>query len=158
MLSTLEIVIIVCLSVMVIVSLWWFIIADRYREHLDGNLTITRGANTIYSHGKTVNFQCPVGKVIKVTSAHQICSNPDSNNFESTTLDPIAVGQGDGEYGSFNPKTTVDLKTSIGKVVNGKRTASWNFVPQNWPGSTEIPTKYCDGNIQLVCTYDCVPI
>ena len=148
--NTTKIFLIIILIVGMIVALWWFVIPLRYRLSLN-KFTYARGANA-WKANQHVNLSCGVGKEICVYKATQICTIPDSNNFESSHADPMSISskKGIGGYGDFDPTTTVDLTDSLGKQCNGKGECRYRFIPNN---SLACPAE----NSQLISTYTCVP-
>jgi len=150
MITTFEIVFMVILAIGLGVAVWWFFIAEQYRRYL-GDYSYSRGANAI--DGTTTNLTCDSTKEICVYRATQICTNPDSNNFEDQSIDPIAAGEGSfpnmtpgTKYGQFNPATTTDLTSDMSSKCNGGSTASYDF------------TSTCSvGTGQLIATYTCIP-
>jgi len=120
----------VLLAIVLGIVVWWFVIAEKYRKYL-GNYSYTRGSNAT-SSGQTLNLTCDQDKEICVYRAVQICTVPDSNNFESSTLEPIASGLGDNNaaYGDFDPDTTVDLTKDMGRECNGQERCQYKFTQQ----------------------------
>ena len=150
MVNTLELGTIITLFAMLCIGIWYFSVAKLYSDNLSSR-TVTRGANLIYNSkatGNTINLSCQ-GE-IEVTSATQICSNPDSNNFENPLSDPISISS--SNYGAFNPDTTVSLLSAMKKDCDGKSDCSYTFSPKPFPFGT------CQGTTQLISTYNCVPV
>jgi hypothetical protein len=82
-----------------------------------------------------------------------ICTSPDTNNFENPVCDPFYSGNGQlTNY--FNPSTTQDQSSNISQACAGKQTCSWQ-IPSTV--SNICNGQSCQGQIQLVGTYDCVP-
>ncbi len=154
MITTTEIVLMIILVIGLGISIWWFVVAEKYRRYLK-TYSYARGANAL--NGQTVNLECEAGKEICIYRATQICTKPDSNNFESSSLDAIASGN-DGskvKYGDFNPQTTIDLTHDMANKSNGKEKSSYTFnVHDNWTAPNGIT---CNGASQLLATYACVP-
>ena len=149
--STFEIVSMILLAIGLGITIWWFIIAENYRKYLS-TYAYARGANAS-KPGQTLNLTCDDDKEICVYRSTQICTDPDSNNFENKSIDPIAGGKtGNDLYGDFNKSTTVDMTDSLGKECNGKQTCTYKFTPLQWP-SGMTP---CKGNPQLISTYTCI--
>lgn len=150
--SSFEIFGILFLVFVLVLIIWWYYDASRKVSTLSQN-TYTRGANIKGSGGK-VDLQCGIDHEICVYTATQICSSPDSNNFENASTDPISSGlNGDASYSEWNPSTTIDMKDTLGKSVNGKQKVTYTFTPAAFPNGMTCGSD----NIQLVSTYDCVP-
>jgi len=157
MISTIEIVLLVMLTIGLGVAIWWFVVAEQYKSHLR-DYSYARGANAL--NGQTVNLKCDSDKEICVYRATQICTRPDSKNFETTSLEPIASGDEkiDGArafYGDFNPATTIDLTQKMGHDCNGKEECQYHFEAS--PGWQAPNGVACNGNTQLIATYSCIP-
>ena len=153
MASSTEIFFIIILAIGVAVSVWYFIVAKNHRSYLD-TTSYVRGAS-VKGEGTTINMKCDGGKKICVYRARQICSAPDSNNFENQSTDPISPGDTNTFYGDFNPKTTVDYISKLSGQCNGKETCSVEFDPLEFPMSD--PNGICTGeNVHLISTYTCV--
>ena len=158
MITTTEIVLIVMLTIGVGVAIWWFVVAEKYKSYL-GKYSYTRGANA--TNGNKIEFSCGGGKKICLYRATQICTRPGANNFETSSLEPIASGDSSLDeganvmYGDFNPQTTIDLTKEIGNLVNGKNKAEYTFnAPTGWKAPNGVA---CNGNSQLIATYACIP-
>ncbi len=148
--STLEIVFMVLLAIGVGIAIWWYIVADNYRKYL-GGITYARGANG--EDGDTINLVCDSDREICVYRATQTCTDPNSNNFENSSTDPISNGTDDSvEYGQFNPNTTVDLISDMGNECNGKQKCSYEF-SADW---SQSPLG-CAGISQIISSYTCIP-
>ncbi|MGV9199675.1 MAG: hypothetical protein ACOC4M_12750 [Promethearchaeia archaeon] len=131
-------------------AIWWLAVAGHYRLYLN-DYKYTRGAHAT-SGGQTIKLTCDADKQICIDKAVQICSIPDSNNFESSPLEPISAGlDGSSPYGSFNPKTTVDISSDMEKECNGKSTCSYTFKPSAFPVGS-CPSKHT----QLIGSYTCI--
>lgn len=157
MITTIEIVLLVMLTIGLGVAIWWFVVAEKYKSYLR-DYSYTRGANVI--NGQTAELSCGNDKEICVYRATQICTRPDANNFETSSLDPIATGDMkiDGArafYGDFNPQTTIDRTSHMASACNGKEKCKYPFkVPQGWQAPNGVA---CNGNTQLIATYSCIP-
>lgn len=157
MISTIEIVLIVLLTIGLGVGIWWFVIAEKFKTYL-ANYSYTRGANVV--NGQTAELECDNDKEICVYRATQICTRSDENNFETSSLEPIASGvkEIDGArafYGDFNPATTVDITEEMGKSCDGNETCEYKFeVDKAWKANKGVA---CDGETQLISTYTCIP-
>jgi len=150
--STFEIVGMVLLAILLGVAIWWFVIAENYRKYLS-TYSYARGANASKA-GETLNLTCDDDKEICVYRATQICTDPDSNNYENPSTDPIASGtSSDDKYGDFSSATTVDLTSDLSGACNGKETCAYKFSPKAWPSG--MPS--CGGDSQLISAYACVP-
>jgi hypothetical protein len=148
--STIEIILILGLTILVGVGIWWLAVAGQYRGYLD-NYVYARGAHAT-SGGQTVTLKCDSGKKIYIDKATQICTIPDHNNFESSHLEPISSGlEGTTPYGAFNPGTTVDLTKVMGGECNGKTECTYTFKPELFPNQQTCPSS----NTQLISTYVC---
>ncbi len=147
MVNTFEIASIVILLVIFGIAIWWFIVAKRFESYLD-TTTVARGANL---HGPgNVNLSCQDGKTITVATAVQVCTDPDSNNYENPSTDPISTGL--KSYGQFNPDTTVNLLKSMGDKCNGKTDCTYSFSPSRYKNGV-----VCGGESQLISVYYCSP-
>ena len=150
--SSLEVFTLIMLLVGVAVAAWIYVVKVKNINTLKQNV-YTRGAN-IKGGGNSTKLTCGIDHTIKVYKAAQICSNPDSNNFEDPTTDPISGGtDGTVGYGVWDPATTVDLTDTMGKSVNGKQTVTYTFTPEAFPNGMVCPSE----STQLIATYDCVP-
>lgn len=150
--GTFEIIGMVLLAIVLGVAIWWFVIAENYRKYLT-TYSYGRGANASKA-GQTVHLACDDGKEICVYRATQICTDPDSNNFENPSTDPFAAGTAsDDKYGDFSSSTTSDLTNDMSGECNGKETCAYKFMPTRWPSS--MPG--CAGDTQLISTYACIP-
>lgn len=150
--SSLEIFTIIILLVGLAICVWVYVVNLKDINTLKQNV-YTRGAN-IKGGGNTANLVCGLDHKIKVYNAVQICSNPDANNFEDPTTDPISGGtDGTVGYGVYDPATTVDLTDAMGKSVNDKQTVTYTFTPAPFPGGMMCPSEAT----QLIATYDCIP-
>jgi len=154
--STSQIVILILAFVGLVVAVWFFVIAERYRMYL-GKTSYARGANAKKA-GETLNMTCDQDKEICVYRATQICSQPDKNNFESSSTDPIAGGiKSDGPisaaYGDYNPNTTVDMTDALLKACNGDQKCAYKFNPAKFPGTMTCPAE----NTQMLSVYSCIP-
>lgn len=138
------------LMVLVGVAVYWFVVSYRYKRFLDCAI-YTRGANV--KDGGTVALTCDSEKVISIISATQICTLPNSSNFESSNLEPIANGT-NAPYGNFDPKTTVDLTSEMKAVVDGQQKINYTFSGASGWSKAGLT---CNGNAQLIATYECVP-
>jgi len=157
MISTTEIVLLVMLVIGLGVAIWWFVVAEKFSIYLK-NYSYARGANAL--NGQTVDLTCGDDKEICLYRATQICTRPDSKNFETSSLEPIASGDVkiDGArafYGDFNPDTTIDLTREMGSEVNGKQKTSYTFTAA--PGWKAPNGVACNGNTQLIASYSCIP-
>lgn len=139
--STILIFLLLILLAILVYSIWSLGVSFRYRKTLK-DYTFTRGANT--TENKDVNLKCEMGKKIKIDKAVQICTDPDSNNFENPDTDPI------DKDGKFNKDTTVDLKDDMSDECNGLSSCDYNFKPKKFPGNMN-----CNGTSQLISTYIC---
>ncbi|MDB4769438.1 hypothetical protein OAG24_00585 [bacterium] len=149
MISTSQLTFIILLVIVLFVAVWWFAIAMNYKSYLNKSV-YTRGANG--EANDNINLKCGSGKKICVYRATQICSNPDSNNFEMSNLEPIANGaESNVTYGDFDPKTTVDFTSKMGNECNGKSECTFKFTPDWSSKGVE-----CNGKSQLIATYNCV--
>ena len=152
-LSTFELAFIFLLLVGVGISIWWFVVALKYRNTLS-TFSNARGAN-VAGKNKTVNMTCDPGKVICVYRATQICSNPgyDGKNFEDPTIDPITNGldYANSKYGEYSKLTTKSLTKEIGDTCNGKNSCSYLFKGDNFPSPI-----ICHGEPQLISSYTCI--
>lgn len=151
MLSTTEIAGVILLVLLLVVVIWWFAVADRYKRYLK-NYSYVRGANA-YKLGETLNLTCGKNKKICVSSATQICTHPNSQNFENVNTDPIDSGNSSNRYyGDFDPETTVSLLEDMKKVCDGHGKCEYKFTGKSFPNGMT-----CGGNTQLISTYTCVP-
>lgn len=152
MITTFEVVGMILLFIGLAIAIWWFVVAENFRKYLK-TYSYSRGVHATQAN-QTLNLSCSEGKEICLYKATQICTNPDNNNFEDPTTDPIDSGtSANGMYGQFNPQTTVDLTQDMGSVVNGQRTATFRFTPKEWPDNMAS----CAGETQLIGTYTCIP-
>lgn len=150
-LSTFEVIGMFLLAILFGIAVWWFIVSWQYRSYLK-HASYARGANAT-EEGQTLNLSCDQGKEICVYRATQICSDPDSNNFENQQTDPISSGlDGKNSYGDFNSDTTVDRTADMSRECNGKQTSSFKFAAKGWPNGMT-----CHGKTQLISTYSCIP-
>lgn len=152
--STFEIAGIILLFILLGVSVWWFVVADKYKKYMSTNYPYTRGAHA-WEEGQTLNLKCDGDSEICVYRATQIYTNPDSNNFEDPNTDPIASGtNSNATYGAFDPQTTVDRTVDLGGECNGKNSCFVNFVTSEWPTGMVLGNA---GTPQLISTYTCIP-
>jgi len=153
MISTTEIVCMLLLAIFLGIAIWWFVVANNYKKYLD-EYSYSRGAN-VKGSGQIVNLSCDDDKEICVYRATQICSNPTSQNFETSSTDPIDSGLEDSSkmYGQFNPRTTVSRLDDMSQACNGKTTCAFNFQATDFVNGMQ-----CDPvNTQLISTYTCIP-
>ncbi len=167
MISAFEITGIILLVIGVGLVVWWYIEAANYDTMLNG-VSFVRGVNMIYNPegsdaDNTINMTCPEGKSVCVYQATQICTNPDSNNVEDPTTDPIYAELNDN-WGKFNPKTTTDLTselnsncgTGAGEQLSDKSSCpAYVFTPSTTTTSGDPFT--CKGDIHFIATYTCQP-
>jgi len=167
MISAFEITGIILLFIGVALVVWWYIEAANYDAMLDG-VSFARGANLIYKPGgsdadNTITMSCPEGKQVCVYQATQICTNPDANNVENATTDPI-LSTLDDSWGKFDPARTVDLTeelnincgTGAGEAVSAGSCPPYVFAPQDIPGSGQSWSDFCGGGAtHLIATYTC---
>jgi len=157
MITTTEIVLLVMLTIGLGVAIWWFVVAEKYKSYLR-DYSYSRGANVL--NGQTAQLTCGPDKEICVYRATQICTRPGNNNFETSSLEPIASGDEkiDGArafYGDFNPATTHDLTQDMGAKCNGKEKCDYPFsAASGWQAPNGVA---CNGNTQLIATYACIP-
>ena len=154
--STASVTFLIILAVVLVVTIWWFVVAEKYKRYLD-NYEYARGANASKA-GDTLNLTCDQDKEICVYRAVQVCSQPDSNNFENSATDPIAGGiKSDGKvstsYGDYNPNTTVNATPLLVKECNGQEKCAYKFTPVQFPGTMTCPAEHT----QLISTYSCIP-
>lgn len=148
MIGTTELTFIILLVIVLFIAIWWFAVAMNYKSHLNKS-TYTRGANG--NENQTIKMKCGSGKKICVYRATQICTNPDSSNFENSNLEPFSGGTQNISYGDFDPGTTVDFTSKMSQECNGKSECDYRFTPDWTSKGTE-----CNGNSQLIATYNCV--
>lgn len=117
---------------------WSIAISVRYMLRAR-TLTITRGVTGFA--GDTVTLMCPVGKVIKPTSATYGC---DISNGGVKGCDPFLPN------GNFDPATTATAAALLAPT-SGKQRATIT-VP-----SVTLCAGSCPRTM-LVGTYDCVPV
>lgn len=157
MISTMEIVLLVMLTIGLGVAIWWFVVAEKYSSYL-GGYSYSRGANVL--NGQTAKLMCDSDKEICIHRATQICTLPNEKNFETSSLEPMASGvqKIDGArafYGDFNPQTTVDRTQDMAQACKGKEKCEYKFeAPQGWTARNGVA---CNGNSQLIATYTCIP-
>jgi len=144
MISVIEFVVGILLIIIIGIAIWNLVIIWNYSSYM-GSFIYARGANA--TDGETINLQCESGGNICIYRATQICTNPDSNNYESSNLDPIDTSE--SNYGNFNLDTTVDLTQTMSQMCNGKESVNFTF-------SGKWPDTPCNGNSQLIATYSCV--
>nr|QBK85547.1 MAG: uncharacterized protein LCMAC101_01340 [Marseillevirus LCMAC101] len=173
MISAFEITGIILLAIGVGLVIWWYMEAGNYDAMLDG-VPFAKGANLIYDPDgtdadNTVKMSCPDGKQVCVYQATQICTFPDSYNFEHADTDPInRVLTSDG-WGKFNPKTTRDLTAEMNtacKTANRKPVSTDNcqytFSPSNTFTTTDGSVITCStvdpSAIHLIAAYTCQPV
>lgn len=167
MISAFEITGIILLFIGVALVVWWYIEAANYDTMLD-DVPFAMGANMIYNPDgeNTVNMSCPDGKQICVYQATQICTNPDSHNFENPDTDPIVhdlTGDNKGNWAKFNKAKTVDLTADMNSACGtgaGKSvftgSCSYKFDPSKFQFGTNNIT--CEGDnsaIHLIAAYTC---
>ena len=156
--STFEIVALILLGIAVAVALWWYIVAEKYSNYMDST-SYARGANAS-STDKTLNLSCGKGKKICVYRATQICTAPNPNNWETSTLEPIAgTNTADAQWGAFDPVTTVDLTGQMGAACNGSSDCQWKKgAPDPYPGGRAcLDENGNPGTSQIISTYTCIP-
>jgi len=139
--STFLIFLLLSMLALLLYSIWSLSVSLRYSNTLK-NYAYTRGANT--TEGKKVELKCENGKKINIDKAVQICTDPNSNNFENPDTDPI------DKDGKFNKDTTVDLKSELSSACNGLSNCEYTFKPKNYPNNMK-----CNGTSQLISTYVC---
>lgn len=152
MVTTIQFTAIVLSIIALIIAIWWLAVSWKYSSFLN-DYKYARGSNASAA-GQTMNLVCGAGKQICVYRATQLCSNPDSNNFENPSTDPISSGLklNGSKYGEFDPDTTVDYTSTLGKACNGQNTCSFTFNPLAWSNSMTCSS----GNTQLTSAYSCV--
>jgi hypothetical protein len=155
-LTTPQVMIVLLLVIGVIIGIWLYVVAQRYSNYLD-EYSYSRGAHA-WQTGQTLDLKCDDGKEICVYRATQICTNPDSNNFESAP-DSIASGNTSNvPYGAFDPDTTVSRTEDMGKKCNGLSSATFVFNPVDFSGGKPWE-EVCsaESTSQLIATYTCIP-
>jgi len=164
MISTFEIVFIVVLLILIGIAIWWLVIAHRYKGDL-ATFSYSRGANVdLKTRDKAnVNMTCDSDREICVWRATAICSGSDSNNYESSPLEPIASGTTEDKYSSFDTNTTIDLTHDLA-AGNGKENYTYTFDSNKlvWPHGKKCPSNYNSSTgtgtrPQLIATYSCIP-
>lgn len=143
MLTTGSVFLILVLAVSIFVAIWYLVVSWRYKSYLSG-YTYAR-ASHVSGPGSTVNMKCDSGGKITVNRVMQICSDPDSSNYENDVTDPMGNGSN-----FYNPETTVDLTKKYEQLYNGTKSQSFTFQPETFP-------KGCSGTPQLIVNYTCSP-
>lgn len=150
MISLFELITLFVLLTILIIIGWLYYIEYKRGDKLT-DWRYTRGANLIEgTNNNQIQLLCDEDHVICVDKATQICSNPDTNNFESTNLDYSSTGISD--YGNFNPFTTASLTQNMKQNCDGKSNCTYTFTPLAYPNGVT-----CNGKNQLISTYTCVP-
>ena len=151
MISTIEFVVIAILVIITGIAVWNLVIVLIYNSYMN-SFIYSRGANS--DKPKTISLSCESGGGICIYKATQVCTLPNSDNFETSLLDPIST---DGKnYGNFNPDTTIDLTQDMSSKCNGKSSATYNFTGE-WPSGMLCQDQYGNtGQTQLIATYYCV--
>ena len=144
-----EIALVMFLGIGVLISMWYFGVAEKYRRYLKRS-AYGRGANALKS-GDTLNLSCRPGEKICVYRATQICTDPDTKNYENPQTDPIASGLGSDSYGNYNSSTTVDMTKDLSDKCNGEQTCSYKFASKPYPNGMK-----CGGKSQLLSNYTCI--
>lgn len=151
MITTFEIMGMMLLFIILGFAIWWFLVAQNYRKYLT-NYSYTRGAN-VASKGRSTLLQCDSDKEICVYRAVQICTNPNSSNYENPSTEPMSSGTtGNEKYGQFNKSTTIDMTSDLGGKCDGKEKCAYKFVGKQFPSG-----MICSGKTQLIATYTCIP-
>lgn len=157
-----DVIFIFLLLLVAIIVVTSFGFSEKYNLDLTSR-TYTFGLNGIA--GDTINMSCPSGKSIQVEKAHYICTSGTQNissngQFENPNCDPFWQSTGQNTT-FFNPANTVDYTSTLSKMCNGSNSFSFqipqsiiNICGQTSPNS--LKGTPCDGQLQLVGTYDCV--
>ncbi len=150
--GTLDVVGLGLLFVGTCVAIWWFVIAWRYKSFL-GTSSFARGAN-VAGRNKKAQLSCDAGHEICVYRATMICSNPQANNYENPSTDPISNGKnGVNRYGEYDAKTTTSLTAKMGSKCNGNASCEYDFSGESFPGGITCSAE----NVQLISSYTCIP-
>lgn len=161
MISTSEIVILVFFILILVISVWWFLVAYRYGRTLK-IFSYTRGANVDLGDktSKKIDLNCGEDREICVWRSTAICTGQSETNHEIAAIDPISAGSSKDskEYGAYNPSSTIDLSGEMASVLNGKPSGSYTFDSSklNWPSGFTCDTSK-GVRPQLVSTYTCIP-
>lgn len=166
MVSAIEVAIITLLSFAVIIVIYTFVMALRYKNKLAKN-TSTRGMNGVA--GKTLNLQCPPGQVISFQEGNKTSTRGALVCTGSKTGVCDAFWQTTGQNATFfNPKTTIDVFakgspiTDLKEKCSGQNSCSWTVPSKSdsrLPIDPRIPgscLSSCDGILSFIGTYDCV--
>lgn len=158
--NTSTIVIIGGLVVALGVSVWWLVVAYKFRKSINMN-SYTKGANLDPGQGKTsgtVTLSCGSDYNICVWRATAICTGESQTNHELSPcppsgpcLDPISNGNDGVKYGDFSPKSTTDLTKELSSLANGSQKYTYFFNDKNQK-TCPIGTRP-----QLISTYTCIP-
>lgn len=150
MISEFELIAIFLLIIVLGILVWFYFIGNKRSTNLN-NWRYTRGANLVEGTNKNqVQLTCDSNHVIFVDKAHQICTSPDANNFESTNLEYSSTNS--NNYGNFPSNTTVDLTIPMRNECNGKTSYTYTFTPSPYPNGVA-----CNGTNHLIATYTCIP-
>ena len=142
--STIEVVLVLGLGIVLLFFVWAYFTNEKYAKDMNTQ-SYTRGANL--SGPGNVNLGCDSDSKICVYSATQICTTPDSNNFENSTTDGMTVS------GTLNPNTTTDLTSDMATTCNGQTSCTYSFT-----GTASFPNGMnCSGQPHLIATYTCIP-
>jgi hypothetical protein len=140
------------------------------REHVVDNIDYAKGAHLFNvnpgedSSENKIKMECDYGKVICIENANQICTgsnwtkdnaNYQNKNYENPDTDPIASGLNAdndmGPYGTFNSKTTQNVKDTLKTKCGGQQKCDFNYKAVPFPiGMT------CSEQTQLIATYTCI--
>ena len=165
--STIEICIIVALTVGIAIASWWLAIVYKYNGVVT-SFTYSRGANLdTGSVGKgntgigSVELTCDTSREICVWKADTICSGGSTFNGE-IGVEPISGNT--ATYGQFDPNTTVDITQKLALVANGQQSYTYKFDATQIKFGGKI-CPYGDYNQaanvgarpHLIATYSCVP-
>lgn len=140
--STTEVVLVLILGVVLVIMIWLYFTSHKHRQFVSTQ-SYTRGANL--AGPGNVSLGCDADSEICVYSAAQICTNPDANNFEASSLDAMT------STGNLESNNIANL-TDMAEQCNGQTNCVYNFT-----GNASFPSgASCNGQKHLIATYTCV--
>jgi len=167
--ASIETFVILAVLAIVVILVITLVTTHNFNKKLN-TITFTKGASGVA--GQTINMSCPADMNIDYGGSNAtnravlICSNLINTNAaghgaENMFCDPYY--QENGQLTNFfNPSTTSDITASMIQTCAGKNTCSY-VIPANYGGTlnSQTCTTNCaatGGQLQLISTYDCVPV
>jgi hypothetical protein len=163
MAGTIEIALILILSIVFIWFAYNLVIIYKYRNNRVKGWKEARGMNKIGA-GETVSLECPSGKKIYIETAHLVVSAPDpTTNIENAASDPfLSDGSFNDEINNPGKNTCNDVSQTLANMLNGQENGSFSMPAVGATSFNGQPLSKVIGGasasqIQLIGSYTCIP-